>query len=442
MARQSHATQVQAVESACDTRGIVRGGYMVIGMFLLLFVVWASTMSLSTAAIAPGMVGVEGQKKQVQHLNGGVVEVIHVRNGDQVEEGQVLVTLDSLTNRSRLNTLENERIQLAAELARWQAVYDSLPEIEYPAWMVSEASQERVRHIQLKQDEILKARRRVFEETMRGLAYVQSQAAEEGSAAQQRQETLTEKYALVQREIREYQRLEKQGLVTRVQVFDLQNELTDLKLDLDEARSLVGLSEQRREQAESQIKVLANTLLSEAAENSTAIGLRLTAIEEELATVTSEVSRSVVRSPITGQILNSAINTVGGVISPGQTLMEVMPTGERLLIESLVDPKDRDAIHVGQRAEVRFSALDKRTTLPVEGIVTMISADSQVAPNALLPRYTATIELQDDEASPLQQGQIHPGMQAEVLIITGKQTLLDYFISPIANSVNRALRES
>lgn len=442
MSRNTFSTQVQAVESACETRGIVRGGYGIIGLFLLLFVGWASTMSLSTAAIAPGMVGVKGQKKQVQHLAGGVVEVIHVRNGDQVEAGQVLVTLDSLTNRSRHNTLSNERLQLSAELARWQAVYESSPDIEYPEWMATAPSQERVRHIQSKQDEILLARRQVFEESMRGLAFAQSQAAEERSAAMTRLETLNEKYLLVKREITEYLRLEKRGLVTRVQVFDLQKELTDLTLDIDETRSLIDLSEQRREQAESQVKVLANTLLSEAAERSTEIGLRLAAIDEELATVSSELARSVVRSPITGQILNSGINTVGGVISPGQTLMEIMPTGERLLVESLVDPKDRDAIHVGQRAEVRFSALDKRTTLPVAGIVTLISADSQIAPNDLLPRYTATIELQDDDASPLQQGQIHPGMQAEVLIITGKQTLLDYFISPIANSVNRALRES
>ncbi|WP_157736002.1 HlyD family type I secretion periplasmic adaptor subunit [Granulosicoccus antarcticus] len=435
-------TKVQAVESASDTRGIVRWGYVVISLFLFLFVVWASTMSLSTAAIAPGMVGVEGQKKQVQHLNGGIVEVIHVRNGDQVEVGQVLVTLDSFSNQSRHNTLSNERLQLSAELARWEAVYEMLPAIDFPAWMASEPLQERVRQIQLKQSEILIARRDVFEESMRGLILIKSQTVDEQSAAKKRLKTLNEKYQLVTREINEYLRLEKEGLVTRAQVYDLQKELSDLTLDMDETRSLIDLSGQRHEQAKSQIEVLAKTQLSEAAERSTEIGLRLAAIREELSTVSSELTRSVVRSPIAGQVLNSVINTVGGVISAGQTLMEIMPTGERLLVESLVDPKDRDAIHVGQLAEVRFSALDRRTTLPVVGKVTLISADSQIAPNTLLPRYSATIELQDDAAALLQSGQIHPGMQAEVLIVTGKQTLMDYLISPIANSVNRALREN
>ncbi len=438
----SHATQVQAIESAYETRGTVRWGYIVVGLFLLLFGGWASTMSLSTAAIAPGIVGVEGQKKQVQHLNGGIVEVIHVKNGDQVEAGQVLVTLDTLINQSRHNTLTNERLQLTAELARWQAVYKMLPVIEYPAWMATEPLQDRVRQIQHKQNEILVARRSVFQESIRGLDYAQTQAVEEHSAAQRRLETLSEKYRLVKREINEYLRLEKQGLVTRAQVYDLQKELSDLTLDMDETRSLIDLSEQRQEQAKSQIEVLAKTQLSEAVERSTEIGLRLAAIAEELSTVSSELARSVVRSPITGQVLNSGVNTVGGVIGAGQTLMEIMPTGEKLLVESQVDPKDRDAIHVGQRAEVRFNALDRRMTLPVAGIVTLISADSQITPNSPLPRYSATIELQDDAASLLQSGQIHPGMQAEVLIITGKQTLLDYLISPIANSVNRALRES
>ena len=438
----SHATQVQAIESAYETRGTVRWGYIVVGLFLLLFGGWASTMKLSTAAIAPGMVGVEGQKKQIQHLNGGIVKVIHVRNGDQVESGQVLVTLDTLINQSRHNTLANERLQLTAELARWQAVYEILPAIEYPAWMATEPLQDRVRQIQHKQNEILVARRSVFQESIRGLDYAQTQAVEEHSAAQRRLETLSEKYRLVKREINEYLRLEKQGLVTRAQVYDLQKELSDLTLDMDETRSLIDLSEQRQEQAKSQIEVLAKTQLSEAVERSTEIGLRLAAIAEELSTVSSELARSVVRSPITGQVLNSGVNTVGGVIGAGQTLMEIMPTGEKLLVESLVDPKDRDAIHVGQRAEVRFNALDRRMTLPVAGIVTLISADSQITPNSPLPRYSATIELQDDAASLLQSGQIHPGMQAEVLIITGKQTLLDYLISPIANSVNRALRES
>jgi len=133
---------------------------------------------------------------------------------------------------------------------------------------------------------------------------------------------------------------------------------------------------------------------------------------------------------------------VGGVVIAGDTIMEILPKNERLLINGRVPPKDRDSIRVGQRAEIRFSAFSQRSTLPVEGEVKLISADRVVDPLTSLPYYSTTIELLEDPTHALNGEPIFPGMQADILIITGAQTFLQYLASPITRSFNKAFRES
>lgn len=433
------------LDAIVDGRPIARIGYAIIGVFIVLFLVWSATMPLSTAAIASGIVGVDGNRKQIQHQSGGLVKMIHVRNGDIVDAGAPLLTLDDVTSRSGRDILIDERIQLTIEQASWNAILNGEAFIQWPQSLdelVDDDSRSQIKRVQQKHENLFRSHQNLMRESMRTLLYERQQANEQRGSADRQLAILLEKQILVEAEMNEYQQLAQQGLTTRVERFELEKDRADLVLNIDQTRSAAAQALQMREQARSKIEVLTRTAERDAAEKIIEIDKRLAALEQELHSISMQLSRTVIKAPIDGQVLNSTIFTVGGVAPAGSTLMELMPINQTLLIESLVDHKDRDSIHVGQAAEVRFTALNRKSTTPVAGIVKTIAADSAVGPGQLEPRFAAVIELDDSALALIETGRIHPGMQAEVIIITGKQTLLDYLISPIASSFNRALRES
>lgn len=424
-----------------DNRSITLTGFGVVAAFLLLFFIWGGTMSLSSAAIAPGTVGVEGDKKTIQHLDGGVILEIHSRDGDLVRAGEPLVTLDGDDLQSRHNELELQHIRLGVKRARSLADQTNAPTITLPAWLQARVNEPAVAESLIAQSAILGARRDVLADSLAALGHRIEELDEEKRAALSHARNLEIKRALVDAELAEYRRMEDQGLVTRAQVFELRRELADLMLDIDTARSDATLATARRTQVESSIAELKATRRKDVIEESSLLHAEVDALVQQLDVTGNAIERLVITSPIDGLVVGSQITTRGGVLAPGQRIMEIIPANGRLLIDSRVDPKDRDAIAVGQSAEVRFSAFDRRSSRPVSGRVTLISADRLIDPTSQTPYYQTRIELTEDPKSVLQGAAIYPGMQADVLIATGEQTLLGYLLSPVLRSFDRALRE-
>jgi HlyD family type I secretion membrane fusion protein len=175
-----------------------------------------------------------------------------------------------------------------------------------------------------------------------------------------------------------------------------------------------------------------------------AVRNQLVDLDEKLAKTKDRLERTVIHAPIEGVIVDLRVNTIGGIIRPGEPLLDIVPQAGNLIIEAQIDPKDRDTVKIGQGAEVRFTAFNQRTTQPVKGKVVLISADSLLGAGPdgkQFSYYKAKVELLEDPSEVMNGTPVFQGMQAEVMIITGERTVLEYFLKPIIKSFNLAFRD-
>ncbi len=416
-------------------------GYWIIALVLLVFGVWAGSVPLSSAAIAPGVVGVEGYKKTIQHLEGGIVKSILVKNGDLVTKGQTLVQLSDVRSRAQYESLRIRTSQAQAALLRWKAEQRNDAQLNSEEWLVKYGSSPQALAALETQKEVLRTRRAVFGEKLASLQHQIAQANEKIRGGKARVATLRRQKRVIDAELIEYTRLKKAGMVTRQQLFDLKEKQSDIDVDLDDSRSAVAVAQKLIAQHGSQTAELNGTRVQESAENIDRLRDEIARLEQELAAAENQLERVDIKSPIAGFAVNSVVHTTNGVIAPGQTIMEIIPTDQPLIIDVKVEPKDRDSVRSGQKADVRFTAFSQRSTLPVAGQVKIISADRLIDAVTNLPYYQTSIELTEDPATKLGIARLHPGMQAEAVITTGDRTLLSYLATPFTRSFNRALRE-
>jgi len=434
--------QTPSLEKIVSVRGTIMVGYLIATVFVLTFIIWGGTVPITSAAIATGVVGVEGHKKQIQHLDGGIVSQINVRDGDTVKTGQSLLVLNDIAVRTEFDDVNNQYIKASAEYARWSAEASMVTELTIPEWLSKNENMPGVHAAMARQSDILTARSAVLQQAKSQLIHKLNGAGQDAEAARSRIENLIRTRKLIESELAKFTELRKNGLATRSQLFDLEKQLLKLDLDIGDSEAAIELAKRKAIQYNTQISELETSRVQQSSEEAAAVLKELDSLKQLVAASKNQLERATIKAPISGYVINSVVNTVGGVVPAGDTIMEILPKNERLLINGRVPPKHRDSIRIGQRAEIRFSAFSRRSTLPVEGIVKLISADSVIDPSTSLPYYSTTIELTSDPSDALNGELIFPGMQADILIITGAQTLLEYLASPITRSFNRALRES
>lgn len=423
------------------TRGLMVLGYGIIIVFFGAIIGWAGTAPLVSAAIAPGMVSIEGQRKTVQHLEGGIVEAILVREGESVRRGQKLIELDTTRIEAELEALDVQRVSAAALVARLRAERVGAPKVSFPAWLIERTGEPLAREAIEVQTSLFSNRGRSFQGQRQILeqrvaeheAELQGLAGE--ASASERQLLLLEEQLVGLR------RLVAKGLYPRSQLLALEREKIELEGQL--SMNLSGQSAIRQRRMATHLELMEleasraseiETLLHEGQEQAELLASQVKAARDM-------VSRATIRAPTAGTIVNLQVHTQGGVIAPGAPLLDIVPDGGRLIIECRLDPKDRDVVAVGQRAEIRFIAFSQRTTSRVHGRLSAISADRFDDERTGLPYYRAVIELTEDPSVALDGADIYPGMQAEVLIVTGERTPLAYLLRPILYSVQRAMRE-
>lgn len=422
-------------------RKLVVVGYLVTALFLGSVVAWAALVPISSAAIAPGVVGKEGYRKIVQHLEGGIIQNILIKDGDTVEAGQTLIELADVQSRADFDLLEKQKALATAKELALVAAQLGEDEVMLPEWLAMERLDPSVRDaINGQIEATLVANRLYFDQldiTDRQIRVARQKAA----ALNEETLALERSLALVEQEYAENAELQKQGLITRKVVFDLQRQMSDTEVQY--RANKVAVQSTRQE-----ISDLQMDRAQLVASQSRRLGEELDEVREELVRLGEKLSktqdtleRTIIRAPTSGVVVSLQVNTVGGVISSGQPLLEIVPTSGKLIVEARVDPNDRDSVQVGQKAEVRFSAFNRRLTDPVQGRVALISADRLIDSVTNEGFYQAQIELLEDPEQALQGGRVYPGMQAETLIITGSRTALSYLVQPVVGSFNRAFRE-
>ncbi|MGI8738758.1 MAG: HlyD family type I secretion periplasmic adaptor subunit [Gammaproteobacteria bacterium] len=424
-----------------QTRGPVAAGLAIILVFFGGFGAWAALAPLSSAAIAPGAVRVEGNRKTVQHLEGGIIAELRVRDGDAVERGQLLIRLDPTQAKARFEAQLNQYLTLQSEKARLIAERDGFERIVFPPALLSLRDRPRVIESITSQKRIFDTRRRslkgrisIFEQRVEQL---RSQG--EGLVGQVRAED--SQIALIDEEIVGAQQLFDQGLEGNVRLLELKRAAAALAGSRAGHLAAIAQSEQAIGETKLEIINARDEYDAETAAALKDVQVRLAENAEALRATRDILRRTDIRAPIAGVVMNTRFFTVGGVVEPGKPLLDIVPQNDELVAEVQVSPLDIDVVTPGLPAQVRLTAFKARKTPVLNGLVTHVSADSLVDEQTGVAYYQALIEIDAQELARLTSVKLYPGMPLEGLVITGTRTFWNYLIRPLTDSFAHAFRE-
>lgn len=416
-------------------------GLSLSAVFLAGFGAWAAYAPLAGAAVASGVVAAAGQNQLIQHLEGGIIERILVEEGDAVKSGQILFELDSTFAEAHRNRLEQEVVALAARIARLEAERDGWESLAFSDALVLRAKQKGVPHLLVEQEKEYSARldryRRekiIYQQRLKALL--------DQSAGMTHQQTAIERQLeVVQEEAARKKNLLDRGLTDRSEYTALLRSEAELIGQLGQVRSNILGARTQMVEANEHLARLTTQRVETAASELNDVRTTLSSSEEQLRTASAVLDRVHVRAPADGIVIKTVSNTIGGVVKPGDILLELLPTSDELVVEARISPQDVDVVLPGHLADLRFSALNVRTTPVVPGTVTYISADRFVDQATQQPYYVARIRITDDLPVEITRAQIYPGMPVETYIKTGERTFFDYLTRPVVDSFSRAFRE-
>jgi len=418
--------------------GPVLAGFAVIALFLGGMTAWSLLAPIESAVVAPGVVGVDSNVKTVQHLEGGIVEEIAVRDGDRVRAGDLLIRLRSTLPSTLLNEVRAQYLEARAADARLVAERDGLRAIDSPPELTARADNPAVRDALAGQRSIFESRRRVMAEREGILDRTIAGLREEIAGLEGQIAAADRQRALIEEELAGAQALLDRGLLDRPRVLELQRGMAEIDGDVSEHRGDIASARQAIEEARLRLAELRATATTEVVAELREVRARAYELSQELAAAEDVLARTEIRSPIDGTIVGLKVHTVGGVIAEGEPLLDIVPSDDELVVRASIDPLDIDEVHVDLPATVRLLALNRRTETVLEGQVKTVSADRLTDPVTGYSYYLARIELRADTS---ERASLQPGMAADISIRTGARTPWEYLVAPIARNLNRSLRE-
>lgn len=428
-------------EVKTSARGPVLAGAIIIAVMFGGIGTWASVAQLDGAVVAAGTIKVEGNRRTIQHLEGGIVSDILVKDGDFVEKDQVLVRLDSIRPKANMQIVRGQLDAALALEARLVAEREGLPEIVFPEDLLDRMSVPEVVDSVQGQLTLFKARKAAIEGQMNVLTSRISQLKEEIKGLTEERAANSRQMAILKDEINSISGLVDRGLVARPRLLALQRAVADL--DGENARLTGNLARQQQAIGEAELQMLQikNQFREEVAGQHREVEAQIFDLRERMTASMDVLNRIEIKAPHAGYIVGQKVFTIGGVIRPGDPIMDIVPAGENLVLEAQVRPEDIDNVGIGQEADVMLTAFKFRTTPTVSGKVIWVSADRFTDERTGNGYYMARVQVNSDELAKLEHVTLQPGMPAEVFIKTGLRTPMYYLLEPLLQSMNRAFRE-
>ena len=422
------------------------GAPLAAGAFLLIaffagFGGWAALAPLSSATVAEGVIRVETHRKTVQHLEGGIVREILVNEGDKVTAGQILMRLDKTQSGTTVSVLQDQQDALLALQARLEAERDGLDAIQFPPELSARQSDPKVATVVGGQQKIFDTRRQSLRAQLGILSQRVEQLGSEIAGHKAQLVSANEQIQLTQEEIATVTDLLNRGLERKPRLLALQRQQSYLEGSRGEQLGAIAKAQQEIGEAKLQSADLLDKRSSEIALELRDTQSRLLEIRQKLGAAVDVDNRMEVVAPVSGQVVDLKVHTLGGVVRPGDALLDIVPQSDELVVEARVRPVDIDAVHAGQSAQVALTAYKQRTTPRLDGRLATVSADALIDESRHISYYSAEIHIDSSELAKLNGVQLYPGMPAEVMIVTGERTLLQYFIQPVIDSFHRAFRE-
>ena len=415
-------------------------GYRVVIFLVFVIFVWGTIAPLQSAALAPGIVQVEGKRKAVQHLEGGIVDTIFVSNGEYVAKGQTLLQMDTTQAGAELQIVGARRFSLLAQVNRLSAERDGQESIQFSAELLENIGADQ------RAEDAIAAEATLFEARRLSLLG-------EAEVLQQRVVQLREKLAGLQAigeskalvaeslegEINDLNELLKKGYVDKQRLRELQRLRSNVLGEIADSRAQIAATKVAIGETKLQILQLNKNFKTEVVDLHKQASANLYDIEQQYAAIQDRFERATVRAPEPGYVLDLVTTTAGAVVPPGEILMEIVPSVESMVVDARISPMDIDRVKIGQPAEIRFAVF--KDAYSVGGELIKVSPDRLIDAASGIPYYSAEIVILDKGLLIDEGMELIPGMPAEVLIKTGERTMLGYITSPINRLFSRSLIE-
>ena len=423
-----------------DTRYSRLGWMLMLGGFLG-FLGWAALAPLDKGVAVSGKVMVSGHRKVVQHPSGGIVERIDVRDGDKVSAGQVLIRLKETPLLGQAQSLRSQFYGSLASEARLNAERDGVASVSFPVELTALAAEPEVASNLALQRQLFDSRRQALLLDQQGIdesiagAEAQLRGVRDSQASKVLQRTaLTE-------QLQGLRELAREGYIPRNRLLDSERVYAQVLGSISEDYGRIGQLQRQVLEMRLKIRQLAEEYQKEVRTQLADTRVRTEDLRNRLASAEFELANSQLRAPVAGIVVGLDVFTEGGVIKPGQALMEIVPQGEPLLVEARVPVELADKVHAGLPVELMFSAFSQSTTPRVAGEVTLVSADRQVDERTDEPYYTLRAQVSEAGMAQLAGLQIRPGMPVEAFVRTGERSMLNYLFKPLLDRTHMALVE-
>lgn len=426
-----------------DTGRAARVGLWALGLGFGGFLLWAALAPLDEGVPAQGTVMVDTKRKAVQHLSGGIVQRVLVREGEIVQEGQPLIELDSATARANFESVRQRYLGLRAMQGRLEAEQTGADTIRFHPDLL-EASSDPLIQVQMDtQRQLFQSRRAALRAGLQGI----EESIRGQQALLQTYESMLaprrSQLALLQEELGHTRGLVAEGYAPRNRQLELERQSAEASAALAE---LLGNAERARRA----IAELRQQSISRQQEYRKEVETELTGVlrevqsdAEKLVAVRADLGRTEIRSPATGQAIGLTVQTVGGVIQAGQKLMEIVPEDEPLLLEAKIEPHLIDKVHTGLKTDIRFNAFAHSPQLVVEGEIVSVSNDllTEQVGSGQISYYLARLVVTPEGMAVLGNRRMQPGMPAEVIIKTGERSMLTYLLNPLTKRLAASMKE-
>jgi HlyD family type I secretion membrane fusion protein len=425
----------------------MRRGVIVAAVFFVGVLGWAAFIPLDSGAVAQGTVAVSGNRQSVQHRDGGIITELPVTEGQMVNKGDILVRISASELVAAERGMAGEMMSLLAQRARLDAERTGAGAMKLPAEFASLTEQDRVLA-----DDAMRGQRLLFSARRDALSTQRSvlgqqikQHSAQISAFDQQMSANGRQQKLIGEELTGLDSLVEKGFVSMNRIRAMQRGAAELEgnygsLQADKIRVSEAIGETRLSMVSIDRK-----MLEDVATEMQATQLRLDELQPRLYATREQLARSMVRAPASGKVVGLDVHTVGGVVSPGQTLMEIVPVNRDLVIEARVQPSDADDLHIGMPTQIRFSALHERMLPTLLGKINKLSADSFEDERTGQHYFTMEVQVPPSELDKIRQVRgnnvITAGLPAEVVVPLRKRTALSYLLDPITEMLWMSGRE-
>jgi HlyD family secretion protein len=402
---------------------------------------WAATAVISGAVVASGSLVVDSNVKKVQHPTGGIVGELRVRDGDRVHAGEVVVRLDETVSRASLAIVTKGLGEMMARKARLESERDGLDTITFPAQLVSDAADPDRAAAMDSERKLFNLRKTARNGQKAQLKERIAQLGEEIAGLIAQQNSKAKEIALIERELAGVRELWKQNLVQLTRLTALEREAA--RLDGERGQLIAAAAQAKGKIAETALQILQidQDIASDVAKELREVDGKIGEFVERKVAAEDQLKRTDIRAPQDGTVFQLAVHTVGGVITAGDPIMLIVPDADNLSVEVKVNPQDIDQLQLNQKAILRFSSFNARTTPEIDGVVTRISADTSTDQRTGQSYYTVRISMPPEQIQRFGDVKLLPGMPVEAFVQTGDRTMLSYLIKPLHDQFVRAFRE-